>query len=618
MFYSSTSRNPWGSRILEAVKYKQSWEELFHCKDLERYYRGFQWNSTIDITAYKPYVLNIVKSTIKIKLATILFQNPEFLISPKPGKMNWNQDFAVQAAQIKQDALNTIAQNKNIYFAKNLKLAALDSFFRFGVIETGYAADWRNPNKKDQVMKSEEDSDISHDKDKVVEDLELPASESVYWKRVKARRFIVSCSDDEILENCHWSGYYSFMMKSTLENTKGIKMPKDYISNNYLAEYNDVLSNFKDKNNNRDVLMALQNGSICKVWHIWNHRSKENYLILDDCFEEIWQADYERLPFTDVKWDDDLEGYYPIPPVFDWLSPQNEINEAREQMRNYRRRFIRKFFAVKGKVDSTELDKMASNTDGEVITVKAPDAIGVLQNPDLGGAITQDLSASMNDLNLISGTSANVRGAVDRTTATESKIIDIRSQIRESVEQMDFTNFIGSCGREGLLQITERFSEGMWIKVTVDPGEEILGEIQANGPIFKYITAQDLDDGYDFDITINVVNATPAKMQEEQQNFFTFIEMLTKFPQLALSPKLTRETAYRCGYRNEAIIKEVQKAAQLRMMAQASQQAQQNVGSVNGQGATPESVNGSINANGNPNPLQEIMKQLKGKVGGNA
>ena len=63
---------------------------------------------------------------------------------------------------------------------------------------------------------------------------------------------------------------------------------------------------------------------------------KKRLLLLEDAdYEEIWSGDCDRVPIKDLRWDESLEGFYPIPPVFQWLSPQDEINEAREQTRSF-------------------------------------------------------------------------------------------------------------------------------------------------------------------------------------------------------------------------------------------------------------------------------------------
>src|SRR6267142_1038777 len=121
-----TVNDHWSARIDAANKYYQEWSNLYKCEMLERYYRGFQWRQNVDINVYKPYTLNLVFATIKIKLA------------------------------------------------------ALDSFFRFGIVETGYAADWQNPKKKDFIVNDENDT--------VEDSLEVPIDERLYWKRIRASR----------------------------------------------------------------------------------------------------------------------------------------------------------------------------------------------------------------------------------------------------------------------------------------------------------------------------------------------------------------------------------------------------------------------------------------------
>ena len=151
--------------------------------------------------------------------------------------------------------------------------------------------------------------------------------------------------------------------------------------------------------------------------------------------------------------------------------------------------------------------------------------------------------------------------------------------------------------------------------------EQYLGEVKYFDPQFKYITSQDLNDGYDFDIDIAVTNAVPARMQEEEAKFMKFIAIMTQFPQLALSPKLIREAAYRVGYRNEAIIAEMQQAAISRMIAQASAQGQitgQSAGNPSGANGIPTNgaaANASMQSNSNPNPIDEIARQMQGQMG---
>src|SRR6267143_5924164 len=199
----------WKTKIEKANQYYIDWETKFKCKILEDYYENFQWRQILDVPYYKPYTINLIYAELKKKLANILYQNLQFNLTPRPGHYSANPEFAMNTVTMKQDFLNDqIARaNKDNGFNEQVELAAMDSFFRFGVFEVGYAADWRNPAKKPIITSAHESTDIDDIDGKVIEDEEVPENERIFFKRIKASRFRVSSSDDNRLENCSWSGY---------------------------------------------------------------------------------------------------------------------------------------------------------------------------------------------------------------------------------------------------------------------------------------------------------------------------------------------------------------------------------------------------------------------------
>lgn len=611
--YSMNINSPWFSRIQAADKAYKAWETKFKCARLEDYYAGFQWKLRTDSPQlnYQPYTLNLFLSTIQIKLANYLFQRPSFVVSPEPGHAHWDMDFAVQSAQLKQDVLNTIVKNKNINFARHTKMAALDSFFRFGIMEIGYAADWRNPLKEDPYLNSWDDPDKTDKEVRVVSNNEVPINEWFYVKRIKPQRFRVSCSDAEDLEQHEWCGYYQYYYTDTLRKTKGIKLPEDAGDNSYIStEYAEIGAYQKTDGG---LYTPYRGKPISKVWHIWDSVAhKRRMLLCDSEYSEIWSDDFERLPMIDLRWIYQLNGFYPIPPTFNWLSPQDEINESREQIRSYRRRFTSKFQTLKGMVDEEEKEKFASGPDGVLIEVKQVNAIAPIENPGIGPITEGALIQAKDDFVVASGTSAEARPGGDRETATKSKIADQRSQIRENAEQLDFSQFIIDIGREILCQAQEKMTTGLWVKYSSNPSEGPLQDMQVNQPLFKWIKAQDVSDGYDFNIAVDVQNATPAAMEQQRQNFAGFIGFIAQFPMIAMSPVLIRETAYRFNYTNEAVIHQLQQVAVLSMAAKASQAAGQqgmNLGQAAGQAGQT-----TLQAQLQPPSDQDMQQQLDQQV----
>lgn len=614
--------NPWIVRIQAANKMFGEWEGKFRCRLLEEYYEGFHWKQRRDYptTNYNPYMLNLVYSTIKIKLANLLFQKPVYRITPHPGNSQWNLDFAVQSAQLKEDVLNTIVQNPNINFTNHIKRATLDSFFRFGIIEVGYANDWRNPQKTEPHLKSWEDQYVPEDQDKIIDENLVPVNERFYVKRIWPHRFRVCATEATDLNDCDWVGYYDYYYTRVLQNTKGIDWPENYNIGSYIsAEYTSgFVGGGSAYMSNEDTLRTLYtSGELCLVWHIWDLITHKRMLLLEgyDMYE-LWSAPFDRLPFLDLRWDYRIRGFYPIPPVFQWLSPQDEINEAREQVRSYRRRFTRKFQTVKGLIDEEEKEKFSSGPDGILVEVKQADAIKAIDNPEIGPTSENALVLAKDDFNIISGTSAEARGQdTDRETATQAKIVQNRALIRESAEQMDFGVWLCSIGRELLCQCQERLVEGLWIKYTQNPGPPDPQQQQTMEPVFRYVTGQEVDDGYDYEIDFDIQNATPAAMQASQQSFVNFMSLLANFPIISMSPTLIREAAYRVGYKNEQVIKQAQQAAltQAQMQAQQMQQqaAQTAAGQGTGGGVNPASAR--IAQMQTPNSAQ-VAEQLTNQI----
>lgn len=574
--------SPWQLRIEAANKQHGQWEGKFKCKLLEEYYEGFQWKQRRDYptTNYLPYTINLFYSTIKIKLASLLFQRPKFLITPNPGNSNWNEELAVQSAQLKEDVLNTIVRNPNTQFTTNVKLATLDSFFRFGLIEVGYANDWRNPQKDSPELKSWENVDVPMEDDKVIDENAVPVNERFYVKRIRPSRFRVAVSESTSLEDHDWFGYYEYYYTRDLIHTKGIKWPADNKGGSYISP--EYANGFIGNDNDDTWKTLFLSGELSRVWHIWDNVTHERILLLDnDEMSELWRGPCTDRDLISLRWDLRLKGFYPIPPTFQWLSPQDEINEAREQTRSYRRRFTRKFQTVQGMIDEEEKEKFASGPDGILIQVKQLDAIKAIDNPEIGPTSENALVIAKDDFNIISGTSAEARGQdADRETATQAKIVDSRSQIRESAEQLDFSVFLCDVGRALLDQCQKKLVAGLWIKYTQNPGMQ-----QPQNPqVYQYVTSQQIDDGFDYEVEFDVQNATPAAMQASQQSFINFLAILQN-PMVLLSPAMIREAAYRVGYRNEAIIKEAQQAALAHAQMQMVQQAQ-----AGQQGNNPQNV----------------------------
>lgn len=597
----------WKGRIEAANKYHDGWAKTFRCQTLEEYRRGFQhknWSNE----GQRPYTLNMVFSTIEIKLSSYSFSEISFNVNPKPQKMDWNIELAVASAQAKQDVLNTLVNNPNANFQEEIESALVDSFFRFGLIEVGYSADWiTNPNAGKPLYvvdvdpekeQNDDDPEIARQPDAV------PENELVFFKRIEASRFRVGGIEGRYLRQCNWFGYYDFYYANdiraskTLRNTDKIALPSHRTAE-FEEEYKAYSPEMKE---------MVRKGDLLKIWKIYDNRAKTCILWDESNDVVLYENPYKRIPILDLRWSLDTKGWYPIPPVFQWISPQDEVNEARNMMRSFRRRFVDQYQYQDGAIEQEEIDKFEQAKDGAVIKTMREGALRPIEKPSMSQVIPETMIIGKDDFVLMSGASSDSMGVGDRVTATQSLEISKRYQVRENREQIKVAKWLTRIGREALALACEKFIAGLWIKASADGGETFMGEVQNNVPVWDYITSEKLQDGVDYDVDVLVTSMSPVATEEEKRKFMEFIAIVSNYPQIALSPKLIREAAYRVGYRNESIIKEMQTAALMQMMGGmlgAGMQEQGNGGNRAAQMKTAQMT---------PNTNEQITNQLQGQL----
>src|SRR6516164_6099880 len=122
----------------------------------------------------------------------------------------------------------------------------------------------------------------------------------------------------------------------------------------------------------------------------------------------------------------------------------------------------------------------------------------------------------------------------------------------------------------------------MLVELSAPEGtEDFLGVVQTRKAAMRYVTAEDLKDGYDFKIDVDLTSMSQTEQADQKKKLLEFLSTLTQFPMVAFSPYLVREIAVRIGYRNEKTIAELQKMA-LRMAVARMQQLQQQAGEAMG------------------------------------
>lgn len=566
----------WMNKIRHANKYFHDWSQKFKCNEMEEYYYGFQWKDGSTAVKYDRYTINYVFSTIEIKKPSLLFQEVLFRIKPKPAAGDKDFEGAARRASVKEDVVNTIISDPEQEFDEEFEMIVVDAFFRFGIMEVGYSANWaENPNAGLPILDSDSNALVdSQDPDDVLKEPEkIPQNEKVYFKRIKPWRFRVGGVDGHNFKRTNWVGYYDFWRIQDIKANKAFKNIDDLDLNGLSSE--GFPGDYEEDGHTSEQSEMFRNAEMVKVWTVYDLRAKRKIMILDSQCITLLEKDYDFFPLVELKFSNKLRGWYPLPPVFNWKSPQDEINEAREQQRLHRRRSKRSYLYREGAFsDDGELDKLENGPDmtfakvqGDVNTAMIP-----LQDAPLDSAIFGDLNVSKDDLNIISGTSSEQRGQADRTTATQANLIDQRSQLRETRSRVQVAKVLKAIARLVIFTVQKNFTGSFWTRLKTNrTDEEFLAELQESKEEWAEFTSKDIGETDDFSVDITLDSISPIENDQQKKSFIDFLTILTQFPMVSFDPVLVREAAYRCNYRNEKAIKRMAQMAQLAALGQIEQ-----------------------------------------------
>lgn len=598
----------WTERIQCADRSYKAWADRFKVEMLYKYYEGFQWFFETDENN-RPYVMNMVYSTIENKLPALTFTNPQFTVRARPVGLAFNEDEANQKSQAKEDALNFVAAREDFGLSDKHELALLDAFFGFGVIETGYSDDvCINPYIPTKTKPS--------------------VFDCIYSKQIPYDTFRVSDVANWDLSVGKWCGYYEFIPYERLKEYKDkLKMEeRSYTVENVESYTNSQTGKVEVSPSTSD--QAIGPNGTCKIWKLWDMETDKFTLFAPDDAKSrgdsiLSYKDYDFIPLSTLRFGKRRKGWYPYPPVWNWISPQDEINDTRQAQRIHRKRFSRKYMAIASRFESEEeLDKFLYGPDGTVIKVNSLEAIKSIEDAPLDPVDAQSLVIAYDDFNRASGTPDEYRAttvSANRTTATQAGIIDRRSQVREAKDTTRVGNFL-CCIGGNILRALRKAKKPFWIKARLN-NEAFLGVVKPNNYKWKTISPQSLKDE-DHDIALNITSVSPISAQQDKQAFMEFLALLTQYELLAFSPALIREAAYRVGYKNETVLEQFQQWAQLAAIGRQVQlqgAANPGMGMPGASGVQP-AVNGQQmaqqqNDQGMPPDNQEIMNTIFNRGG---
>lgn len=560
----------WHERIAAGNKVYDRWAKRYDVDRLVNYYCGYQWRGTPEDEAQLKYVINMIFPTLETQQPSLMFYRPTVQIEPKPPYADDPMSMVAQRAQICQDTVQTFIDKREVNFSLHTTLGLRDAFFGFGLAEVGYTADWiDNPHAGKPVLDDQNEEMQDGEGAAIEQPGKIPQNEQLFVKRLDPRCFRVSLSSRNVLTDNDFVCYYEW------HYVEDVKRNPKYRNTATLKASGQI----KDMPQIEDELERERHAGMVKLWKVWDLRQKVKHVVVDGHDKFLLEGEaFAFLPLAALKFHELPSDWYPLPPVYNWMCPQDELNESREQQRNHRRRFERRYITEDGRLRDEELEKIEKGGDGTIAK-----ALGSLANPpimpvpdaNLSGDVWNNLAATKEDFNTITGTSGEQKGVSSADTATQANIIDVRSRIRESQARVCVSNWLADICRLILLTLRANMQLPFWIQANADPLAQDPNEMMRVAQSYQEITAQDLGDG-EMDVKVDITSLSPVTIDQQRQDWTQVLGLLTN-PALvmifAISEPLLRKTLKYYGIVAESEVKAIMQALQMMMMAQAQAQA---------------------------------------------
>lgn len=285
-------------------------------------------------------------------------------------------------------------------------------------------------------------------------------------------------------------------------------------------------------------------------------------------------------PFEQIRNYEVPDHFYPMGDL-EMIAPLvKELSKTRSEMMNHRARYARKYLARKAAISKSDLSKIASKRDGEVIfveddSVPLQDVIQPVNQIGMDPGLYNWSQAIENDIEDISGITEFMRGGGGqiRRTATEASLLQDAANVRTAEKLDRVETFIANLATK-LLQINQQY-------VTGEQAAKVIGRDGAN--LWVPYTREDIKGQYEF--RVEAGSTVPKNETFRRQSALGMLQAMGPFIQTG---QVNVEELLRVVLRDGFAIKNPEK------FLAPQPQMQQMPGGVNGQAMQALGAGGGV------------------------
>lgn len=268
-----------------------------------------------------------------------------------------------------------------------------------------------------------------------------------------------------------------------------------------------------------------------KLYHYFERKRRLHIVMCDEhekpLLEEYWTWQHDRYPFRVRQNVGDTDQFWGIPGPLLIEHQQRELNEARSQVSDYRRRAIPKFQVPQGILSAKAKNALKSADALEVVehTGSEPSPIVPIDIPELQPEVYSTEQQVVSDIQTIMGLSQYEVGQTPskRITSSEVEAIQGRGGARAKNDQQEFETWCAEVAEDCLA----------WMKMySVKTRQLPIYDQEGNFQQWKDFSREEIQGEYDIEVFVS--STTPPNNAEQIQSIGFFVQSLNPLIQLAL------------------------------------------------------------------------------------
>ncbi len=543
----------WMDRWEAGEAVKKLWEKEFEIPRCKQYWLGNQLEDPEDENDRRRVQINKVHPSVKASIPSLFFHDPYARVEASPAIADTSgqtPEISIDdKAALLQDTGNTFIRDSDTNFDESTHHAMKEAHWSFGCVRVMCdSVPVENPAAESLPMTETEDTVVRNPIKKRLGDflgLASPAlvkEERFYAKRIPSRQVVVSADQSGVIKENAWIGYWSIHYVEDVKRAEIYKNTEDLKSSGVKTD-EDPPEGADKKDETRPEKI--------KLYHIWDQRGKWYLVFADEHKQPIREVKFKRLALKFIRFDVDPDRFYPIPPIYHMLHPQDETNESRDWLRRNRDGTVARYTVEEGGIDPSEMAKLEDGTMGTYVWRKkgtAGNVIEAVQQPNYSSIAAHTLNLAKEEFSELSLMAGEQRGIPESKTATQAKIMDVRSQVQESFDRTSVAKFLAGIVEEMILLAVDKMSLSKWVLLNADPyaaGFQVAA--QQISEMWRQITHKDLEravEGVRWNVVIEPGSMSPVAEHEERMEWNQAIALITNpimTRLLAISPEIRKK-----------------------------------------------------------------------------